>query len=132
MVAAQTLLASNGRCDSCQAPFDLGSATGRDGVTIRTIDDQGPLTPRQSRGDDDWPAALCRDCHHRMRAGSFTSFVDFQFAQHPQCPNCGGRRTKAAMYGMPAYPMQALPWEDQRGCCVMPESWTCGVCGHGW
>ncbi|WP_081495039.1 alkylphosphonate transporter [Mycolicibacterium chubuense] len=67
-----------------------------------------------------------------MRDGGFTSSVAFRFAQHPQCPNCGGRRSKRIQYGMPADPESWEPWVSIGGCCVSPEKWECQLCEHQW
>jgi hypothetical protein len=67
-----------------------------------------------------------------MRDGGFSSFVDFRFAEHPQCPNCGGRRTQSISYGMPADPQSWGPWFTMGGCCVRDADWRCELCGHEW
>lgn len=116
MAAANALLDSHGHCTGCGSQLDLAG----DRFAIRTAD------------APDWPAVLCDDCQSAMRSGSFTSFVEFMFARHPQCPSCDGRRTQRGLFGLlPSY-VQPRPWEDVRGCCLTPDIWTCSLCGHQW
>jgi hypothetical protein len=120
--AARTLLESGGRCTSCGSGFDLSRAGAGDDITVHTAD----------AGDDsDWPAVLCLACAAAMRDGEYESFLKFQFAQHPQCPACGARRTCRREYGL-LISSDLPPWVDRAGCCPSDERWTCGSCGHGW
>ena len=64
-----------------------------------------------------------------------TSEADAHFAQHPQCPSCGAKRTARAVFGMPVSEEEyrnAPEWVDWRGCCVTPDIWTCTLCQHTW
>ncbi|TFV61613.1 alkylphosphonate transporter [Mycobacterium sp. PS03-16] len=54
------------------------------------------------------------------------------FAEHPQCPRCGGRRTQSIAYGMPVDPQSWGPWISMGGCCVMEGQWHCSLCEHAW
>ncbi|ABK72006.1 alkylphosphonate transporter [Mycolicibacterium smegmatis] len=54
------------------------------------------------------------------------------FAQHPECPACGGRQTTKLVYGMPVDTDSWDPWLYPAGCCVMPQQWRCEVCDHEW
>ncbi|AFP37740.1 alkylphosphonate transporter [Mycolicibacterium smegmatis] len=58
--------------------------------------------------------------------------MDFMFAQHPECPACGGRQTTKLVYGMPVDTDSWDPWLYPAGCCVMPQQWRCEVCDHEW
>ncbi len=63
------------------------------------------------------------------------SEAEAHFAEHPQCPSCGAKRTQRAVFGMPASEEEyrnAPEWVDWRGCCVTPDIWTCSVCRHTW
>jgi hypothetical protein len=59
------------------------------------------------------------------------NFLDFRFARHPQRPECHARRTKRAIYGLPATPY-VEPWKHLGGYCVSDEKWTCSKCRHTW
>ncbi|MCV7416515.1 alkylphosphonate transporter [Mycolicibacterium litorale] len=67
-----------------------------------------------------------------MRDGGFTSFLDFRFAENPQCPRCGGRRTQDIVYGMPVDPESWEPWLSMGGCCPTDERQYCTLCDHSW
>jgi hypothetical protein len=79
----------------------------------------------------DWPGVLCRRCVGRMERGSFSSMLDFRFAQHPACPECETSRTQRALFGMLAV-YDVPPWLDARGCCVTADIWTCSGCMYTW
>lgn len=133
--AARTLWTSGGYCTGCDSPFDLGTTTGRDAVTVHTADDTrvaATVAGRLTLVRTDWPAALCRTCQSHLQDGTFTRFLDYRFGRHPRCPRCDGQRTAEAAFGEPVFATPELPWVDQRGCVVTPEEWTCGVCGHEW
>ncbi|WP_101948018.1 hypothetical protein [Mycobacterium sp. 3519A] len=153
LAAARTLLKSGGGCDGCNSDIDLTGPGARDNVHIRTVDPHrrpDPTPPIVTRTDDsqslssiryrpslrvqatDWPAVLCRECHERMRAGEYRSFLDFRFEQHPACPQCGAGRTRSTFYGMPSAPWNIPPWLNAAGCCVSDESWYCDACHHKW
>lgn len=150
LIAARNLLRFNGYCDGCGDPIDLAGADARGNVHIHTVDPlprpepwspiRTPDEPGRPRphlaslreSATDWPAIICRLCHHGMRDGGFTSFVDFRFAQHPECPRCGGARTQSIGYGMPADPESWGPWLHMGGCCVKDEKWHCAPCRHTW
>lgn len=150
VVAARNLLKFNGKCDGCGRPIDLSGDDGRDQVHVHTVDplsrpepDSPIRTPDGSDGRrsfrsglresaPDWPAVLCRDCRDRMRNGNHRSFVDFQFAQHPDCTHCGARRTQVIQYGMPAGPDCWGPWVSIGGCVLKDDKWKCEVCHHRW
>lgn len=150
LTAARNLLSFNGYCDGCADPIDLGGDDARDNVHIHTVDPlprpeppspfQTPDGPGRQRPHialvrqqaTDWPAILCRFCHHGMRDGGYTSFVEFRFAQHPECPQCGGGRTREIGYGMPANPEDWGPWSEMGGCVLKNEKWSCSFCDHRW
>lgn len=67
-----------------------------------------------------------------MRAGNFTSFVDYRFAQNPHCQHCGGRRTQTIQYGMVVEPDLWGPWLYMGGCVRRDEKWHCDLCEHEW
>jgi hypothetical protein len=117
MTAARILLRSDGICDGCNGSLELSNADARDAVAISITD---------------WPAALCAECQHTMRDNGFHSVVDYRFSQHPVCPQCGGRRTQRAMFGLLPYDAVVPPWRDARGCCVTGDIWTCTLCAHQW
>src|SRR4051812_17874587 len=99
-------------------------------VHIHTVD-----AYRRDRSADeatvDCSGALCGRCVMRMEKDGFTNLVDYRLAQHPSCPSCGAQRTQSALYGM-RMSNDYAPWFDLRGCCVTPDDWTCGLCGHRW
>jgi hypothetical protein len=150
IVAARNLLSLDGYCDGCGDPINLGGADARDNVHVHTVDpvlrpepgspirtpaEAGRARPqlaslRQSAGD--WPAILCRFCHHGMRDGGFTSFVDFRLSRNPECPRCGGAHTQSIGYGMPADPERWGPWLHMGGCCLREDNWHCALCDHNW
>ncbi|WP_235733201.1 hypothetical protein [Mycolicibacterium neoaurum] len=147
---ARNLLAFSGKCDSCDDEIDLTGPDARDQIHVHTADPLprpqpfSPIrtidSPRERQPDrlstrydaPDWPAVLCRRCAGRMRSGSYTSFVKYQFAQHPMCPNCGGQSTQAIGYGMPSHPDDWGPWRYMGGCCPQHDRWHCGLCDHEW
>jgi hypothetical protein len=132
MVAGRVLMASNGRCSGCHAELDLLGDDARDRVHVHTADSRWSSPGQQSHGDSsDWPAALCSDCFGGMQRANLSSFVDFQFSRHPQCPFCSARRTRTTMYGMPSGPVEE-PWIAAMGCCVEPWEWLCDACGYQW
>lgn len=131
MAAAQTLLRSYGHCTGCDAEFDMQTTAARDALWIRTVDQPEPLLD-DARLAVDWPAVLCSSCQKRMVDGGFGNFLDYRFSRHPRCPQCGGKRTQTASFGMPVFRMDDLPWLDRRGCCVTTDVWTCGICSHQW
>lgn len=149
-VAARNLLRFQGVCHGCLDEVSLSGADARNRVFVHTVDPMPRPEPglpvRISNGEvegrplmaslretaTDWPAVLCRRCHGRMREEGFSSFVAFRFAQHPECPNCGGRRTGSITYGMPVDPGSWGPWLYVGGCCPMDEKWRCGVCDYAW
>jgi uncharacterized CHY-type Zn-finger protein len=123
LAAARNLLRFNKVCHGCHTEIDLTGLDAREQIHVHTVDPYvrpGPQLPIRVGEEDglragedvpwlrsvatDWPAVICRRCRARMRDGGFSSFVDFRFAEHPQCPNCGGRRTQSISYGMPADP----------------------------
>lgn len=150
VVAARNLLQFNGYCDGCNDPVDLGSMDAPSHVHVHTVDplprpDPDPpiRTPNSSgrrrphlaslrEQARDWPAVLCRPCYRRMETGGYRSFVDYRFAQHPECPRCGAAHTHAIVYGMPADPETWGPWRSIGGCCLQDEKWRCGACNHEW
>ena len=73
---------------------------------------------------------LCDACHDRMRGGGFTSFLDFRFSLHPQCPSCFARWTMRTTAG---WIVKAItePWIQHTGCCG-DQRWWCAACGHRW
>lgn len=122
--AARILLDFNGNCTGCGEPIDLSVDDARDQVHVHTI---GPSS-------EDWSAVVCAVCRDRMREEKVHSLVDFKFAQHPDCPSCGGQRTRVIRYGMPPGPDCWGPWVRVGGCCVTPENktWECELCDHQW
>lgn len=150
VAAARNLLNFDGDCHGCGAPIDLSEADARDRVHIHTVDPlprwhpqspirtpdsprmRGPLRAAVRSAAKDWPAVLCRRCRDRMRDGNFRSFIDFKYAQNPECPQCGGQRTQTIQYGMPADPQAWGPWLHIGGCCPRDEKWWCTVCDHAW
>ena len=56
------------------------------------------------------------------------NFLGFRFGRHPQCH---ARRTKRAVYGLPATPY-IEPWKHLSGRCVSDVKWTCSKCPHTW
>lgn len=150
VAAARNLLRFDGDCDGCGATIDLTGPEARRQLHIHMAEPllrPQPYSPIWSAAwpvesqrqhvyptdaAADWPAVICRPCHDRMRGGGHTSFVDFKFATHPQCPHCGARRTKAICYGMPANFREWGPWLLRGGCCPKDEDWYCDVCEHSW
>ncbi|MGV0794965.1 hypothetical protein [Mycolicibacterium sp. XJ1819] len=148
MAAARILLRSGGNCAGCGTRFRLAAENARDAVGVWTVESL-QYRPRQesalveSDADDDWdlyfqprppaipvdwPAALCLNCQWAMRA--FDSFLDYRFFRHPVCPECGGRQTQAALFGLLDPSARIAPWRDARGCCVQEDIWTCTLCLH--
>ncbi len=150
VIAARNLLRFRGYCHGCEDPIDLEGEDARDNVHVHTVDPlarpepHSPIRTPDSSGNrrpymaslreraTDWPALLCRFCHHGMRDGGFTSFVEYRFAQHPECPSCGAGRTRRIWYGLPDDPESWGPWLDIGGCCRKDEEWRCTVCSHRW
>lgn len=150
VVAARNLLRFNGECQGCGAAIDLSAADARTQVHVHTVDPSPRPAPPKAIGTSedgggttvdvpwlrnaatDWPAVICLRCRDRMQAGGFTSFLDFRFAEHPQCPRCGGRRSTLIGYGEPVDPQSWEPWVSIGGCCVQPEEWDCTLCDHQW
>lgn len=150
VAAARNLLKFDGDCHGCGVPIDLSEADARDLVHIHTVDPlprwhpdspirsadsapvRGPFRAAVRAVATDWPAVICRRCRDRMRDGNFRSFIDFKFAQNPDCPQCGGQRTQTIQYGMPADPEAWGPWLHIGGCCPRDEKWWCTVCDHAW
>jgi len=150
VVAARNLLQFSGDCHGCDKPIDLSGNDARDRVHVHTVDPLSrpephlPIRTGSTPGPRwsyraglrasavDWPAVLCGRCHHRMSDEGFTSFVAFRFAQHPQCPRCGGGRTQRIVYGMPVDPDAWGPWLAMGGCCRRDEQWCCDICEHEW
>jgi hypothetical protein len=154
LAAARILLHSRGVCAGCGNRIDLRSPAARDLVHIHAVDapvrqaPESPATVRDDRPDSDdevepmvrpgpprllsdWPGMLCRGCQNSMEAVGHRSLVDFRFAQHPECPRCGARRSQRARFGMLAS-FDIPPWMDARGCCVTADVWTCTQCRHTW
>ncbi|MBB2989668.1 hypothetical protein FHR72_001131 [Mycolicibacterium iranicum] len=147
VVAARTLLHSDGDCDGCGTPIDLSGHDAVDNVHVHTADPvsrpdpEPPIRTADTPGHrwpyaaslrsavEDWPAVLCRSCHRRI---GDTSFVAYKFAQHPACPECGGARTQSIGYGMPADPDAWGPWLYMGGCILKSQKWHCGFCDHTW
>ncbi|KAA0087068.1 hypothetical protein CIW52_04215 [Mycolicibacterium sp. P9-64] len=133
MAAARTLLRFDGWCDSCEQRVDITGPDARDRLFPHSVDPYiRPGAGTADLGDLDWPAVLCRDCRDHMRDGGYARFVDFKFAIHPLCPECGARRTCATFYGMPSDHTNIPPWSHAGGCCPTPEKWYCGDCSHTW
>ncbi|WP_232491080.1 hypothetical protein [Mycobacterium dioxanotrophicus] len=150
VAAARNLLRFGGDCHGCGVAIDLSEADAREKVHVHTVDPlprpdpdlpirssdsprlRGPLRTSLRGAAKDWPAVLCRRCHGRMQADGCRSFVDFRFAQNPECPRCGSQRTQSIQYGMPADPGSWGPWLHIGGCCPCEEKWRCSVCDHEW
>jgi hypothetical protein len=133
MAAARTLLQFSGRCEGCARTVDLAGSDACGELFAHTVDPYGqPVDADLRSGAVDWPAAICRGCRERMHADGFTRFVDFKFAGHPPCPQCGARRTRENFYGEPSEPWNIRPWQNAAGCCRRPQEWLCGVCDHQW
>lgn len=148
--AARILLSFRGTCHSCGEDVDLRGEDARGQVHVHTVDPlprpapESPIRPVDHRGRlrpyraslresaRDWPAVLCRRCDTRMCNGNFVSFVDFQFAQHPECPDCGGGRTQSISDDEPIGPDYFGPWQHLGGCVPKPEIWHCDNCDHEW
>jgi hypothetical protein len=62
-----------------------------------------------------------------MQDRNFGSFVDFKFAQPPECRSCGGQRTQTIRYGMPVDPEEWGPWLHIGGCCCPDDVAVHGV-----
>jgi hypothetical protein len=122
LAAARVLLESGGSCTGCGAALPLTGPDARESVTVWTVEESS----------NDWPAALCPACRDAMQAGAFQSFLDFKYFRHPQCPQCGRRRSKRMAFGMPVTPFDQPPWVDHRGCCVSDTRWVCSHCRHEW
>ena len=126
--AARILLQSAGRCECCRELVVLDTTT-QEEVIIHTV------TAEDFAGRTDWPALLCAQCDAAMKAGGFSSVVDFMFSREPACPACGAHRTSTVSYGMPTYDwaMNMPTWVSGGGCCVGElGKWQCGQCGHNW
>ena len=149
VAAARILLDFDGDCHGCGEHIYLDGTDARDNVHVHTADprprpdpdppfrtdgpcEREPYRAEIRRSAYDWPAVICTRCRDRMRNGNFHSFVDFRFAQNPECPSCGGRRTKTIQYGMPSAPEAWGPWLQIGGCCPKGEKWCCDVCDHRW
>ncbi|WP_396917017.1 hypothetical protein [Mycolicibacterium sp.] len=150
VAAARNLLRFGGDCHGCGAAVDLSEADARDRVHIHTVDPlprpqpdspirtpdspriPGPFRASVRESAKDWPAVICRRCRDLMRDRDFRSFVDFRFAQNPECPHCGDRRTQTIQYGMPSDPESWGPWLHIGGCCLSDEKWRCSICDHEW
>lgn len=150
VAAARILLKGGSKCVSCQEEIDLTGPDARDAVHVHTVDPvprpqpdppirtfhkPGPPRPHQAwlrQTARDWPGVLCRRCHVRMRDGNFRSLIDFQFSCHPECSECGARRTRRIGYGEPSDPGSWAPWRHMGGCCPRDEQWHCQVCDHEW
>ncbi len=142
LAAARVLLASRGRCTACNTGLALSGRNARDQIHIHTaefVDTDGrPIEvdlwdSYAQYSAIDWPAALCNLCAATMRDEGFTSFLDFQFASRPSCPECSAQRTMTPLYGMPAGPIEE-PWIATMGCVVVEPraKWVCGHCRHEW
>jgi hypothetical protein len=122
LAAARVLLQSRGVCAGCEKNIGLRGLAARDRIHTHTVD------PPERGGDPvDWPAVLCTRCRNQIG----DNFLEFRFARHPQCPMCHARRTRKAIYGLPATPF-VEPWQHVRGCDVTDEKWTCSACRHSW
>jgi hypothetical protein len=134
--AARTLLRFWGRCDGCEQLIDLTRPDGRDRIFVHTVDPYRRPDDAASRGmrydAKDWPAVTCRSCRDRMDIDGFATFMEFKFALHPSCSECGAKRTCKIFYGMPAESWNIPPWSHAGGCCLSSEEWSCGVCYHEW
>jgi hypothetical protein len=151
---ARILLHSSGRCTVCDSGIDMTDEDARDVLHIRTVDaplrEPSEVLIQDSSGwasyiegshppkswllpelPADWPGVLCQRCSTRMREDGHRSLLDFDFSQHPRCPNCGAQRTQRALFGQPSSP-DIPPWLDIRGCCRTPDDWTCTTCAHQW
>lgn len=135
MAAARTMLQYRGSCEGCGTSIDLARPEARDELVVHTVDPYVRPKPFEfplRAGQMDWPAVICRPCRDRMVVDGFTRFVDFQFASHPLCPQCGLRRTRAIFYGEPSEPWNIRPWQYAAGCCRSRETWICDGCDHMW
>lgn len=135
MAAARTLLQYYDRCEGCGQFVDLARSDARDEIFAHTVDPYVRPEPDESTlrsGSVDWPAVICRACRDDMRAEYITRFVDFTFASHPPCPQCGLRRTRAIFYGEPSEPWNIRPWQHAGGCCPSRKQWLCDGCDHEW
>jgi hypothetical protein len=123
LTAARVLLNSDGRCTGCDRPLNLRAKTATARIDVHTADSHSA----------DWPAVLCMSCRRQMKEEGFSNVLDFIFAKHPRCPQCGGQRTQSALFGLPAVSCWP-PWIAMMGCVVMePRArWRCGMCGHSW
>lgn len=153
-VAARLLLDTDRRCTGCDRELDLTDAGASNDIEIRTVDalkfrkaHDEAVAPIESDDNDldylleqrrpptvpvDWPAVLCRECRNHMSDNGFRNFLDYRFSYHPACPQCGGRQTQRALFGMPMFETIVPPWRHTRGCCVTEENWTCTLCTHRW
>lgn len=145
MVAARNLLRFSGNCAGCGVRVDLTEPDARDQIFVHTVDpcpsaeppslstptgESYRRVPSLSDAAPDWPAVVCRRCHERMGEGEYRTFLDFRFDQNPHCPQCGNRRSRGIMYGLPAEPWSIPPWVDIGGCCIEDVQWSCDVCHH--
>lgn len=124
---SRILLNAKGRCTVCYSD-----------VLIDTEEDVDRLVHTASaaevRARTDWPALLCDECATAMAEGGITSVVEFVYSRRPACPQCSAHRARGISFGMmsSAGAMNMTPWQTSGGCCVGPESWSCGECGHEW
>lgn len=120
LTQARILLHSEGRCTVCDGWIDWGGSAGGD---IHTAD----------AGGADWPAALCTSCSMRMRDREIVNVPELVFSQRPQCPRCGARHARSALFGLPMFRLWP-PWIALMGCVVTDPrpDWCCGVCQHCW
>lgn len=149
LVAARNLLRFNGDCHGCGEEIDLSGDDARDRVHVHTVspprrpEPDSPVrtadaasirhgAPWLREGATDWPAVVCRRCRDTMRDSGHDNFIEFRFAEHPQCPYCSGKRTQMIQYGMPTEPWAWGPWLAIGGCCPTDEKWRCTLCDHKW
>lgn len=136
LAAARVLLESKGKCTGCKNRLPLTDDDAVAQVHIRTVDsylEQPSGRYRFPTDPADWPATLCPACHTLMRDGGFTNFLDFLFAGHPPCPNCGAHHSMSASYGLISGGLPE-PWLSGMGCCSdgQKSTWICGECEHQW
>ena len=127
VAAGRILMQSEGRCTCCGGAVDPAAATLESSLHLVSESDFA-----EGR---DWPALLCPLCADAMRAGGYSSVIDYAYSLQPPCPRCSARRSQEVSYGMPSYDWHVnMPIWVRGGGCVVDSGgrWVCGECGHSW
>ena len=130
---AAALLASAGRCASCERNFgELLEGAGLAALEVHHLQQFADVPTTVETGVED-VVVVCGGCHNMLHDSTRPSVLELTYAWRPRCPKCAAKRADRVSYGEPLNPPG--PGEAAGGCLLQPgdhATWSCASCEHQW